>query len=356
VYVLTPTAHPLAALAQSLLGDAKSSQTQAKLAGELAANPGALYQRLEPDNLSPALLVVDQFEELFTLCWSVAERCAFIDSLLTTAQYPEGRAMILVTLRADFYAAFARYPALRQALAESQEYMGAMTAAELRRAIEEPARRGHWELEQGLVDLLLRDVGANESLPPEPGALPLLSHALLETWQRRRGRTLTLCGYAASGGVRAAIAETAEAVFQDQLNARQRAVARHIFLQLTELGEDDAVPDTRRRVALRDLAADPDTTATVREVLTLLADARLIITEEETAEVAHEALIREWPTLREWLNADREGLRLHRHLSAAAQEWARLGRDQGELYRGARLAQAAEWAAANAAQLSPVEG
>jgi WD40 repeat protein len=355
VYIFTPTAHPLAALADCLLGETKSSQAQAKLAGELAADPSTLHRRLEPDRALGALLLVDQFEELFTLCWSEAERCAFIDNLSTAAQHPEGRAMVVVTLRADFYAACARYPALRQALAESQEYMGAMTVAELRQAIEEPAGRGHWELEPGLVDLLLRDVGAHESLSPEPGALPLLSHALLETWQRRRARTLTLGGYAASGGVRAAIAETAEAVFQDQLNAQQRAIARHIFLQLTELGEDDAVPDTRRRVALRDLAVDPDNTATVREVLTLLADARLIITEEETAEVAHEALIREWPTLREWLDADREGLRLHRHLSAAAQEWARLGRDPGELYRGARLAQAAEWAAANAQKLSPVE-
>ena len=108
-----------------------------------------------------------------------------------------------------------------------------MNADELRRAIEEPARRGRWELEEGLVDLLLREVGQ------EPGALPLLSHALLETWQRRRGRTLTLSGYAASGGVRGAIAETAEAVFADRFNHNQRDIARRIFLRLTELGDEN---------------------------------------------------------------------------------------------------------------------
>ncbi|MEK7326511.1 MAG: hypothetical protein AAB217_14770, partial [Chloroflexota bacterium] len=281
------------------------------------------------------------------LCRNKTEQVAFVDNLLYAAFDPEGQTIVVLALRADFYAHCADFPDLREALAQHQEYIGMMSADELRCAIEEPARRGSWELEPGLVELLLKDVGADGSRPPEPGALPLLSHALLETWLRRRGRTLTLSGYTASGGVRGAIAETAEAVFHDQLNPSQRAIARHIFLRLTELGKDETLTDTRRRAALDELVVRPDEALAVREVLTLLADARLITTEQDTVEVAHEALIREWPTLRQWLTENREGLRLHRQLTEAAQEWERSGRDESVLYRGARLVQALEWAAAD---------
>ncbi len=230
-----------------------------------------------------------------------------------------------------------------------------MTAEELRCAIEEPARQGHWEFEPGLVDLLLHDVGADAGHTPEPGALPLLSHALLATWERRRGRTLTLSGYTASGGVRGAIAETAESVFYDQLDRDQRQIARHIFLRLTELGGDDAQADTRRRVSIDELPSRPEEREAVHQVLSALADARLVTTDQNAAEVAHEALIREWPTLRGWLEEDREGLRLHRHLTEAAQEWEARGRDPDGLYRGARLAQAAEWTVAHPENVNALE-
>jgi hypothetical protein len=143
-----------------------------------------------------------------------------------------------VTLRADFYAHLAQYPELRDAVAQQQEYIGPMTAEELRLAIEEPARRGHWEFEPGLVDLILRDVG------DEPGALPLLSHALLETWKRRAGHTLTLKGYADAGGVHGAIAHTAESIYQN-LSPEEQSIARDIFLRLTELGEGTEAPSPR---------------------------------------------------------------------------------------------------------------
>ncbi len=185
----------------------------------------------------------------------------------------------------------------------------------MRRAIEEPARRGRWEFEPGLVDLLLHDIGQ------EPGALPLLSHALLETWQRRRGRVMTLSGYTSSGGVRGAIAETAEAVFADRFTHDQQDVARRIFLRLTELGDETATGDTRRRATFNELILKPEETNTTHTLLKVLADARLIVTGEDTVEVAHEALIREWPRLRGWLEENREGLRLHRQLTEAAQEW-----------------------------------
>src|SRR4029450_1728741 len=132
-----------------------------------------------------------------------------------------------------------------------QEYIGQMAVEELRRAIEEPAKRGGWEFEPGLVDILLNDIGAHGTSEPEPGALPLLSHALLATWERRRGRLFTFDGYYASGGGRGAIAETAESVFNDQLNQTQQELARDVFLRLTELGE--GTEDTRRLSALKEL-------------------------------------------------------------------------------------------------------
>src|SRR5258706_4571391 len=161
-----------------------------------------------------------------------------------------------------------------------------MTTAELRRAIEEPAKRGGWEFEPGLADVLLSDIGADGMGQPEPGALPLLSHALLATWERRRRRTFTLEGYHAVGGVRGAIAETAESVFTDQLNQAQQELARDAFLRLTELGE--GTEDTRRRAALNEMVRQPSEATELRAVLNTLAEARLITLNEDSAEVAHE--------------------------------------------------------------------
>jgi WD40 repeat protein len=181
----------------------------------------------------------------------------------------------------------------------------------------------------------------------------LLSHALLETWRRREGNQLTFSGYNQSGGVQGAIAKTAESVFQEQLTSAQQTIARTIFLRLTELGE--GTQDTRRRAAISELLPDRDTAEETQTVLNLLSAARLITTDEESAEVAHEALIREWPTLRLWLQDNREGLRLHRHLTESAQAWREMEDDPGELYRGARLEQAEEWADQHGAELNDLE-
>jgi len=359
VFIMTPTAHPLEALATALNRETQRSLPVRKLVDELARNPQSLQAALEQSaqaaGASHTILIVDQFEELFTLCRSEAEQATFVESLVTTAFQPGGLAMIVIVLRADFYAHCAHFNLLPQALAQHQEYIGSMTSEELRHAIEEPARSGHWELEPGLVDLLLHDVGADAGHIPEPGALPLLSHALLTTWQRRRGRTMTLSGYTASGGVRGAIAETAEAVFYDQLDPEQRNIARQIFLRLTELGGETSSADTRRRVSLDELVTKPEDSELVHEVLLTLTDSRLVITDQTTAEVAHEALIREWPTLRGWLEEDREGLRLHQRLTEAAQEWDALGCDPEVLYRGARLAQASEWVDSHPENVNPLE-
>jgi WD40 repeat protein/class 3 adenylate cyclase len=339
VHILTPTAHPLEALATELTRDSDSVANTARLIDDLAQEPRSLALFLARSRDSAkrhTVLVVDQFEELFTLCRDEFEREAFIDNLLNLVSPGQSNMTLIITLRADFYAHLAQYPELRDAVAQQQEYIGPMTAEELRLAIEEPAKRGHWEFEPGLVDLILRDVG------DEPGALPLLSHALLETWKRRAGHTMTLKGYADAGGVHGAIAHTAESIYQN-LSPEEQVIARDIFLRLTELGE--GTEDTRRRTSFEELLSHTENADEVRSVLNKLAEARLITLGENTVEVAHEALIREWPALREWLSQDREGLRLHRHLTEAAYEWELLGRDSGALYRGAHLSQAREWAA-----------
>lgn len=353
IHILTPTAHPLESLALSLTAETDSVTAAATLMDDFAREPRSLQifvkRKLGLENGSRLLLVVDQFEELFALCRSEEERTAFINNLLAAVSETDGAVILVITLRADFYAHCASYPDLREALAQHQEYIGAMTNEELQRAIEEPAQRGRWEFEPGLVDMLLHDVGH------EPGALPLLSHALLETWQRRRGRTMTLSGYASSGGVRGAIAETAETVFTDHFTREQQSIARRIFLRLTELSDETSTADTRRRATFNELILKPEEAATTHAVLKALADARLITTSEDAAEVAHEALIREWPTLRSWLEENREGLRLHRHLTEAAQEWLDMNREPDLLYRGARLAQAREWASLHVSELNELE-
>jgi WD40 repeat protein/DNA-binding SARP family transcriptional activator len=355
VHLITPTEYPLTALAISLTRDVESVTAAATLVDDLTRDPRALAlyaRRLLSDSNHGygdgcLLLVVDQFEELFTLCHDAVERDAFVANLSTAlSEEMAGPVVVVVALRADFYAHCSQFAVLREMLAQHQVYIGPMSSNELRRAIEEPAGIGGWTFQPGLVDLILDDVG------DEPGALPLLSHALLETWRQRRGRTLTFASYVESGGVRGAIARTAETTYE-RLTRSEQAIARGIFLRLTELGED--TQDTRRRVALFELIPRPGEAPGVERVLKTLADARLITTGEESVEVAHEALVREWPRLREWLNENREGLRLHRRISQAAQEWDRLDRDPGALYRGVRLAQAVEWADSHASGLNPLE-
>ena len=360
IHVLTPGAHPLESLAVELTRDSQSASTTVNLMDDLRSDPRCLHivvqKQVADAKLTPRLLlVVDQFEELFTLCRDAEERQAFVDNLLYAVQSEGGAVSVLIALRADFYQHLAEYSGLRTLFAKQQEYIGAMSAEELRQAIEEPAKRGGWEFSPGLVDLILYDIGASEGHQPEPGALPLLSHALLETWNRRRGNLLNLRAYSEAGGVRGAIARTAENVYKRELTPSQQEIARNIFLRLTELGE--GTQDTRRRVSILELIppapyGDPQQ---VEEVLVKLADARLVTTSEGTAEVAHEALIREWSTLREWLSQDREGLRVHRRLTEATQEWELMEHDPGSLYRGARLAQALEWSENNPRQMNAQE-
>jgi formylglycine-generating enzyme required for sulfatase activity len=347
IHIVTPTSDPLETLALALTTDSESVSAAKTLREDMRSDPESLHlyarRLMADDSKARMLLVVDQFEELFTLCKDTAEREAYVNNLMTAvSEEKQGPLTVVLTLRADFY----HHCMQLQPLIDMPKYqinIGAMTQDELRQSIEGPAKQENWECEPGLVDLMLRDVS------DEPGALPLLSHALLATWQRRRGRTLTLAGYSDAGGVHGAIAKTAEDTYR-YLKDNQKDIARSIFLRLTELGEGNQ--DTRRRVRLDELEQG---SASVDDVLKVLADARLVTTGKDSVEVAHEALIREWPTLRLWLEEDREALRIHRHLTETAQGWERNQRDTGDFYRGTRLAQALEWAKAHADEMSPLE-
>lgn len=349
VHVITPTDEPLESLAASLTRDQDSVKAMAALIDDLEYSSRSLHLYVRKllsghKTANKLLLVVDQFEELFTLCHDENKRKLFVDNLLNACQ--KESIVVIITLRADFYAHCAQFDHLRTLLTKQQAYIGAMSYDELRRAIELPAAQGNWEFEDGLIDLLLEEV--NE----EPGALPLLSHALLETWKRRKGRRLTFSGYHEAGGVRGAIAKTAETTLQN-LNPDEQSTARRIFLRLTELGEGSQ--DTRRRATLNEVLHSGQDSQAVEQLLSTLTNARLVTTSSESVEVAHEALIREWPTLRGWLDENREGLRIHRHLTEAAQGWLELERDADALYRGSRLAQTVEWAEEHPDDLSSLE-
>lgn len=356
--IFSPSAHPLEALAASLTRDSESVTAATALRTDLKqdSNSLALAARrlLAQNGRKHLLLVIDQFEEIFTQCKQETERETFLANLLQAVdpQNPQPVSLLL-TLRADFYAQLAQHEALRELVAQNQEFIGAMNREELTRAILQPAALGQWKVQAGLVEVLLDDLGS------EPGALPLLSHALLETWKRRRGRVLTVSGYTAAGGVQGAIAQTAETVFRQRLTPTQQPIARMIFIKLAEMGE--SALDTRRRAAFSELITRASDPATLDAVLGILADARLVTTgtlspgEGRVVEVAHEALIREWPTLREWLNQNRTGLILHRQLTEDANDWLKLERDSSALYRGARLAQTLAWTKDNLDLISLLE-
>ncbi|HEV8251459.1 MAG TPA: protein kinase, partial [Gaiellaceae bacterium] len=273
------------------------------------------------------VLAVDQLEEVFTICHDEEERAAFLEALVAAA----ADGPVVVAVRADFYGRFAPYGSFASLLAQSHVLVGPMGPEELRRVIELPAARAGLRCEPALVDSLVADV------VDEPGGLPLLSTALVELWQRRESRTLRLEAYRLTGGVRGAVARLAEDAFE-QLSAEQRTVARSILLRLAG-GEGGTF--TRRRASLSEL--DLETNEDVRRVISVLSEWRLVTVRHDELEVAHEALLREWPRLRGWLEEDSEGRRLHRHLIESAKEWDRAGRDPGELYRGARLAAALDW-------------
>jgi WD40 repeat protein/DNA-binding SARP family transcriptional activator len=288
------------------------------------------------------VLAVDQFEEAFTMCRDEEERAEFFAELVRLPRDRRGSVVIL-TIRADFYGRCAAYPELSRLLAANHVLVGSLDRDELREAVICPAERAGLGVEPELADALVNDVA------DEPGALPLLSTALLELWHRRDGRRLRVAAYEETGRVRGAVARLAEGAF-GRLDEAQQAIARGVLLRLAEIDEDGNVE--RRRLPLEELEAEE---GAVGDVIGLLADNRLLTVSEGSVEVAHEALLREWPRLRAWIEEDRDGLRIRRGLTAAAEEWRELGYDEDMLYRGLRLTEADEWREGHELSLSQLE-
>ena len=360
--VFTPTAHPITEIATSI---ASLTGAEPASAAQLTADPdrgvAILRAALQSRGDSPgrdaarAVVVVDQLEELFTQCTDEAERRGFIDLLARLAEPAAGAipvGLVICGLRADFYAPCTDYPQLRAALQNAQILLGPMSESELRETILYPAQSVDLDVEPGLVELLLRDIGAADggasdgsAAGYEAGRLPLLAHALRATWQQRHGSTLTVEAYLATGGIQHAVATTAERAFA-RLDTSAQEATRWMFLRLVKIG-DSGIEDTRRRVTRADIlreAAEPGAARTVLDAFTL---ARLLTQKQDTVEITHEALLRAWPTLRQWIDSDRAGNLIHQQLEDDAATWDRHDRDTSALYRGTRLAAARTWAASS---------
>jgi WD40 repeat protein len=367
VVVTTPGAHPLASLAARVAEQTGASPVAAAAASvdpesftafiSTVADSGG--KQGETSSSGRAVLIVDQFEEVFTECREGTERHAFITALVTAAS---GAALVVLGVRADFYGSCLAYPPLLTAL-QTPLALGPMNAEQLREIITGPARTEGLRIEPGLVELLLRDLGVTdnpeaETISYDPGALPLLAHALRATWQLRSDHTLTVAGYQRTGGIHQALASTADRAYA-RLNSAEQRIAQQIVLRLVNVGEHGS--DTRHRLPRTHLIqALPAPAETIETVLEVLGRARLITlgADRDTGvEITHEALLRAWPRLAGWISADRAGLRTHQQLAEAAQSWEQAGRDPSSLYRGTQLALARTWASApgHGDRLSPLE-
>ncbi|WP_161988528.1 BTAD domain-containing putative transcriptional regulator [Pedococcus bigeumensis] len=329
-------------------GSGKSSLIRAGVAAALVRD-GRSVQVVTPGShpedvlaLAPkspgAVFVVDQCEEALALAETSPEREAFFTGLVDFAQ----RGPLVISLRADRLGELAAHPEFARLVEKGLYLLGAMGTAELRSAIEGPAAQAGLRLEPGLVDLLVREAEGSAS------ALPLLSHVLRQTWRRREADTLTVAGYAATGGVRAAVAQSAERLYRE-LTATQQGMLRDLMVRL--VSSDDAGGPVRTRVSRRTVTSDAEHTAVVEA----LVGARLLSSDGDTVEIAHESLAVAWPRLRSWLDDDVDGLRIMRHLTVAAESWDQLDRPDSELYRGVRQARAAEWRRGHDPELTPPE-
>jgi WD40 repeat protein/transcriptional regulator with XRE-family HTH domain len=380
VVVLTPAAHPLEELLEQA---AKALGSDLDLtAAQLADRPETLLDavRARSDGIPPGadgrppppvrpVLLVDQFEEVFTLCSDENERRAFIRVLRTLSTCPDP-AVVVLGVRADFSGRCLELPELAPFFTDGLFVLPPMSVAELRESITRPAELAGVTLEPGLVPLLLRDAGLRDAgLRDEPagasraaapddtpsGVLPLISHALLATWQQREDTTLTVAGYERTGGIQGAIARTAETVFAQLYPDEQRSI-RRVLSRLVHVSDDGGVA-TRRRTGRRTLMEQLGDTDAASAALDAFVRARLITVDRDTVEITHEALLHAWPRLRDWIHADRAGLLIHQQLAHAAAEWEREHRDPSALYRGTRLHTVCVWADEldGRSRLGPVE-
>ena len=349
---LLPGTHPLEELEAALLRVAANPLPGLldQLRGDRRGLARAAKRVLPNDRETELILVIDQFEEVFTLVQDETVRMHFIDNLLSAVSDPRGRVRVVMTLRADFYDRPLLYPRLAELVRTNTEVIVPLSARELEQAILAPAERVGMRLEAGLAATILDDVSE------QPGALPLLQYALRELFERREELTLTLDAYRASGGVLGALTRRADAIC-DSLDARTQGLAQQVFLRLVTLGE--GTEDTRRRTLLSELTA-LDGESAVEDVINAFVDYRLLtldrdpLTHAPTVEMAHEALIREWGRLREWLEQSRQDIRMQRRLAQAAGDWNG-GEDASYLASGLRLEQFEVWARETPLALSSAE-
>lgn len=285
--------------------------------------------------VAASLLIVDQCEQAFAADDPAAIR-EFFDALSKLVF----RGMLVVAIRADRLGDLADHEGFAQIIQSHMLMLTALSPDGVRTVIERPAEQAGLILEPGLVEILVRDADGR--------ALPLLSHALRQVWFRREGRVMTVDGYRASGEIDGAVAKTAEEVYAT-LSADGVRLLRDILLRLVEASPDGAV--IARRVERARIAIDDDHA----QIVDRLADARLLTTDEESVQLSHEALAREWPRLKEWLADDVEGQRILRHVGSAAAAWDGMGRPDSELYRGGRLTAAQQWRDAVGPALTGVE-
>lgn len=332
---MTPGSHPIEELGEALLrvavdGDLPLTETLREGQDGLTRALAGLL----PDDGDELFLMIDQFEEIFTLVESEDDRRHFLSLLMDALHAPESRLRLIVTLRADFYDRPLLYGEFGDLMRRRTEVVLPLSPEELHQAIVQPAERVGLSLEDGLAEEIVLEVS------DQPGALPLLQYALTELFMSRRGLLLTRDSYERSGGVSGALTRRADEILM-MLPKQAAENARQLFLRLVTLGE--GTEDTRRRALQSELnAIGGDSMTQVIERFgqyRLLAFDREPATRAPTIEIAHEALIRQWTTLREWLDANRDDLRLQRLLVASTAEWLRADRDSSFLATGARLEQ-----------------
>ncbi|WP_308433547.1 nSTAND1 domain-containing NTPase [Streptomyces netropsis] len=335
VVSFTPTAAPVRALAEALRSlTGRAPEELAAALADGAQDAAGLVRGLRRDGPGGLVLVVDQFEEAFTVCVDEQVRREFVDALCDLARVPS--VLVVLGLRADFYGYCLDHPGLLSALRDGAFPVGAMSSDELYEAITGPARAAGLEPEPGLVELLLADLGSRGS---HGGALPLLAHALRATWQQHG--SLTVADYRVTGGIHGAVAASAEHIYRG-LSERDQDIARHLLLRMVHLAEGGE--DTRRRVEREGLLEQSADRTAAAAVLDAFARARMVTFDTDHAQITHEALLRAWPRLRGWIDEDRAGLLIRQRLREAAEAWSRAGRDPSLLYRGSQLATARDFA------------
>ena len=340
IKIFQPGEHPLQSLARAFVDAGLSDierASQLQQAEALIAG-GGFSQLITVVDTPRVVLLVDQFEEVFILCADGKERQQFFDFLLAGLQRCRDKLCLMLTMRADFFGKCAEYGELAAKIQDNLLTVTSMSQSELRQAITAPAKQVNLVLESELVEQIISDVADS------PGFLPLLQYTLTELWGQRTEDKLTLAAYTRSGGVKGTLQKRANEVYEG-LSGEEQETAKRIFLELTQLGE--GTEDTRRRVLLRDLV----TSSHVEQVIQKLADARLIVTQEEFVDVAHEALIRHWLLLRKWLDENRDRLREKRKIEAAAQEWSNQGRKKDYLLPGGQLRKMKAWQKGEGKQL-----